>query len=175
MADECLPPKLEIHFLSEYMSGRDIEEIETSKKGVIEENTREIKRLLEQSGVTDYEDDVLTQLMEFAFTYGTEISRRAVAVMRHHGKSELSQEDIKVGVTQFRSLHSNDSYVERIANRINSQPIREPEQSYGVILESKTRAPDFQILSEKELRQQMNMENENVERIEEDSSESGEY
>jgi transcription initiation factor TFIID subunit 9B len=75
------------------------------KHNVIPDEHRVMKTLLEELGVSDYDPQVVTQMLDFSYSYLTDILSDSQSFSKHAGRSAIDIEDVKLA-TKYKHERS---------------------------------------------------------------------
>ena len=91
-----------------------------------------VEKLLEQQGIEYYEKNIISQLLEFANYYTSEVVSVAKQVRDHSKKKQMDINDIRMAI-QAKQMHSfkrpfSLTYMQSFAKDKNQQPLPKIEE-----------------------------------------------
>ncbi|MFH4982778.1 hypothetical protein AB6A40_009487 [Gnathostoma spinigerum] len=97
-----------------------------------------MQAMLREMGVTDFEPRVVSQLLEFAYRYTTEILEDARSISEHAGKKQIDESDVQFAVDNascsWRSLRPDRQLMIELAEQKNVIPLPPIRVNFGLRL-----------------------------------------
>ncbi|VDN03994.1 unnamed protein product [Thelazia callipaeda] len=97
-----------------------------------------MQAILKDMGITEYEPRVISQLLEFAYKYTTEILDDARSVSEHAGKKQIDETDVQFAIdnaaSTWKSERPNKQLLVEFAEQKNAVPLPSIRQNYGLRL-----------------------------------------
>merc|ERR1711879_929707 len=100
----------------------------------IPDEARVMKQILEELGITDYDPQVVTQMLDFSYGYLTEVLSDSQAFAKHRDCGAIDIEDVKLATKNKQerskrgsSLLPSRSTVSKVASKRNEKPLDYPK------------------------------------------------
>merc|ERR1711879_604569 len=100
----------------------------------IPDEARVMKQILEELGITDYDPQVVTQMLDFSYGYLTEVLSDSQAFAKHRDCGAIDIEDVKLATKNKQerskrgsSLLPSRSTVSKVATKRNEKPLDAPK------------------------------------------------
>lgn len=97
-----------------------------------------MQAILKDMGITDYEPRVISQMLEFAYRYTTEILEDARSISEHGGKKQIDEADVQFAVENSASSSKSErpsrQLLVEFAEQKNAIPLPPIRQNYGLRL-----------------------------------------
>lgn len=105
--------------------------------GNLPHDAQVMEAILKEMGIADYEPRVISQMLEFAYRYTTEILEDARSISEHAGKKQIDEADVQFAIDNsgfWKSERPSRQLLVEFAERKNAVPLPPIRQNYGLRL-----------------------------------------
>ena len=138
------------------------------KTNALPDEHRVMKTLLEELGVTDYDPQVVTQMLDFSYSYLTDILSDSHTFAKHANRSAVDLEDVKLA-TQFKhekakkgsSILPDRTRVSNFARTRNQKKLEPPKSQNNNLPANRFcyNEENYQMKDSNKIRAEMNQQN----------------